>query len=372
MKNIKPPTIAIEEIKRNSGKKYRLCVRYTNQEGKRVRERRVLADTKARANQIKTKIVNEFYNNNYSLDEVEKTPYSLDQLVQEYLAHIDRNVAPRTKTTYTNHFGKLKDFISTNFPSCFIDVTKIESKHMTACINYYKDKKVDKKEKSLEKKWSDRTVNNFLVNIKSLFNYASKKAYIFKSPLMDIHKKRLPSKGRAEYYTNEELKTIYQSIDKNYKNAVEFIVNTGLRKGELIHLLWSNVSVKEKQPFIEIKSSELWQTKTRNSRIVPLNKKALSIIEKERGKNVEYVFTSPTGQKLHPDRFLEALKKVLLAKGISGDIHKLRHTFASKLAMEGESLLTIAELLGHSETETTKLYAHLSPDHKQKAVDKIK
>lgn len=48
--------------------------------------------------------------------------------------------------------------------------------------------------------------------------------------------------------------------------------------------------------------------------------------------------------------------------------HSLRHTFGSHLAMGGESLQTIQELMGHQNIETTMRYSHLLPDIKQKAV----
>jgi integrase len=49
----------------------------------------------------------------------------------------------------------------------------------------------------------------------------------------------------------------------------------------------------------------------------------------------------------------------------------LRHTFASRLAMAGETLQTIAELLGHSSVQMAQRYAHLSPGHLQAAVQRL-
>jgi integrase len=54
--------------------------------------------------------------------------------------------------------------------------------------------------------------------------------------------------------------------------------------------------------------------------------------------------------------------------------HDLRHTFASHLVMEGVGLETVAELLGHSKKtglQITKRYAHLSQEHRSKAVEKL-
>jgi integrase len=45
--------------------------------------------------------------------------------------------------------------------------------------------------------------------------------------------------------------------------------------------------------------------------------------------------------------------------------HSLRHTFASWLALQGETILTIKELLGHKTLAMTQRYAHLMPDQKR-------
>lgn len=50
----------------------------------------------------------------------------------------------------------------------------------------------------------------------------------------------------------------------------------------------------------------------------------------------------------------------------------LRHTFASHLVMKGVDLATIKKLLGHSDIDTTLIYAHLTEKHVDDAVEKLK
>ena len=66
--------------------------------------------------------------------------------------------------------------------------------------------------------------------------------------------------------------------------------------------------------------------------------------------------------------YLPAVRDVGL-DGISW--HTLRHTFASRLAMNGAGDSTIAALLRHSGTALVRRYAHLSPSHLQTAIEGV-
>ena len=52
-------------------------------------------------------------------------------------------------------------------------------------------------------------------------------------------------------------------------------------------------------------------------------------------------------------------------------IYDLRHTFASRMAMAGVDLVTLAALLGHSRIEMVMRYAHPVEEHKIDAIRKL-
>jgi integrase len=138
-------------------------------------------------------------------------------------------------------------------------------------------------------------------------------------------------------------------------------LNTGLRRGELVALEWSDVNLQTKDLLVRAAAA-----KSAQSRHVPLNKEAATILtrwKKQSGGegrvfNVRDVKTA----------WLALMKAAKIERF---NFHDLRHTFASKLVMAGVDLNTVRELLGHAEMKMTLRYAHLAQEHKQSAVDKL-
>jgi integrase len=182
---------------------------------------------------------------------------------------------------------------------------------------------------------------------------------------------RIASIGRPDFYTDDELQAIWKTVDRHWLDALKFISLTGLRKAELITLRWENLDFTQGAEQMTIESCDDGETKTGKSRVIPLVGEALEIVERQHGRNPTYVFTSPEGKMVHPDRIYHALKECLSTLDIVGDVHKLRHTFASKLAMSGVPMLQIRDLLGHTDLKTTQIYAHVAPKHLRDAISAL-
>lgn len=203
------------------------------------------------------------------------------------------------------------------------DIALIETKYLRKFV----DDAIQGRART-SKAWSKRTGNDAIKIIRSLFKYAVEEEYLSKNPASKLEMMRTPAATKADYFTDDQLELIWTKIKSHWVDPLKFIVHTGLRKAELIHLRWKAVNLTKGQEQITVESYDDWETKTGNSRMIPLNSEALEIVKRQKGKNVEYVFTSPTGQKIHPDKIYRALKNVLTDLQIEGDVHKIRHTFS--------------------------------------------
>jgi len=141
-------------------------------------------------------------------------------------------------------------------------------------------------------------------------------------------------------------------------------LNTGLRRGELLSLKWSEVDFSNRVLTVTGNNA-----KSGHGRHIPMNKHVVETLEQWRLQAAgAYVFPALDGGKL-----CDMPKKPWAAVLKEADItafrwHDMRHHFASKLVMAGIDLNTVRELLGHSDSKMTLRYAHLSPEHKAAAV----
>lgn len=120
----------------------------------------------------------------------------------------------------------------------------------------------------------------------------------------------------------------------------------------------------------------LEKTKNGERRRLPLRGHAYDLL-KEHAKvrliNSDYLFPGPytpkTGKPMSLDEPWRRVRKN--AKLNNFRFHDLRHSCASYLAMNGASLLEIAEILGHKTMQMVKRYSHLAEGHTGKVVESM-
>jgi integrase len=147
-------------------------------------------------------------------------------------------------------------------------------------------------------------------------------------------------------------------------------MNTGMRRGELFKLQWHDVDFDKR--VLTIIGDNAKSSKTRH---IPLNTEAYTVLldwkQQVHPSSLEELVFIGKNSKPFTDvkKAWDALLKIANIKKFRW--HDMRHHFASKLVMHSVDLNTVRELLGHSDLSMTLRYAHLAPEHKAKAVEKL-
>lgn len=205
---------------------------------------------------------------------------------------------------------------------------------------------------------SPKTVNNQLGTLQKCLRTAIDWGDLDKLPNIKSLRTNPPD---FDYLSEEEANKLLSSATGAYKTAILLALHTGMRFGELMALNWTNIDFTQKQ--ISIKQSFsagiLGSTKSNRIRYVPMTNDLydhLITIEPKDG----FVLKGPDGIRLRPECSRTKIHDILDKAGLRQmGWHKLRHTFASRLAEKGVSMNAIQNLMGHSDIRTTMRYAHL-------------
>ncbi len=356
------PIIKIRVKRRKSFTAYQLDYTYN---GKRIRE--VVADTRADAEKIRAKRVTDLMLGRQGIFPPSSNSISLKGLTDQYLARKNGIVRTTTYKRYVNYFDGLNMFMKKYFPEVIEDIRQIKSHYFQECFKQLTREKVLK-----NKPWHPNTVNILRDLLAEMFTQAIKDNYIDSNPLQNTSAFKVPHKNTLKFYTDEQLGTIWKNLAKEWLPIFKFLYFTGLRKNEMINLIWENVSLNKDNPTITITSTEEFQTKSGRSHIIRISQKALEILKGQQGKHPKYVFPGNNKKRMRKADPNEALNDALTNTGITGTVHMFRHTFASHFMMKGVgSIYDLSEYLSHADIESTKIYAHLSPTHKKDITDKM-
>lgn len=153
--------------------------------------------------------------------------------------------------------------------------------------------------------------------------------------------------------TWDEQTKLFAELPKHLADMAVFAVNTGCRDSEICGLRWSEeIQLADGSVFL----LEGERTKNGRERIVVLNRAAQAVVDAQRGKHPEIVFSfrdRPIGRMTN-SAWKNARKKANLP---SVRVHDLRHTFGRRLRAAGVSLEDRQDLLGHYAGRVTTHYS---------------
>lgn len=206
------------------------------------------------------------------------------------------------------------------------------------------------------------TVNNEVRVLLTALRWARRVGH--RAAVPSVPRLRQPA-PRVRAWTAEELQALYEAVQDECPWLLPMIVvlaNTGLRQGEARRAEWTWVDWDAQ--LIRIPVLPDWRPKNGKPRDVPLEPPVRAVLGQPQ-----------TGGPLLPrldGEHYRAWPKQLWQRardraGLCGGVHQLRHTYASHFLQTTPDLWLLAQVLGHSHTRTTELYAHLLPGHLERA-----
>jgi site-specific recombinase XerD len=219
------------------------------------------------------------------------------------------------------------------------------------------------------------TINFEICTIRTMLYMAVKWGYLKENPVRMLNKLKVNDSKKPRFLSIEECRLLLKNSPEHLRPIFYMFLTTGMRKGELENLEWSDIDLKRRR--IKIQRKDFWKPKT-GEREIPINQGTLDLLvslKKQNDKSLKsrFVFPDPFGAKIKT-KLREQLIKVAEKAGIENltKLHALRHTYASQLVMSGVDLPTVQKLMGHEDIQTTMIYSHLAQDHLAEAVEKLK
>jgi len=214
------------------------------------------------------------------------------------------------------------------------------------------------------------SVYRIMTDLRTLLGYAHKLDVLDRLPKWPTQK--IPE-HKARFLTFDETDRLIAAAEPidPWKAMITIAARTGLRHGELTALRWVDVDLAGgKISVIENHvDGHTGTPKSGHGREVPLSNDAIKALRAVQHTRGPLVFCTRSGGHLLHHVNDHALRVICRRAGVSPiGWHRLRHTFASHLAMRNVSLKTIQELLGHADMEMTMRYAHLMPEVRRDAV----
>lgn len=232
-------------------------------------------------------------------------------------------------------------------------------------VEAYKVGRAAEKGKRTHRTLRPATVNRELACLKALFNFAIKSDVVLRNPVSRV-------KFLAE--NNEQTRVLAFNEQQRYmaaatpilRDVATIIVETGVRPEEVYRLTPENVNLE--RGYIQIPCGK---TKAAR-RKVRLTTAVREVLTRRLGSQGLYLFPCEADATRPMPKINNAHDRaVKLSKVAPFRLYDLRHTFATRAAMSGIDLVTLAAILGHSRIQMVLRYAHPTDDHQIQAIRKL-
>ena len=347
------------------------CARFIDRFGKRKSKR------SKKLQEVRQWLADATYINEHS-DIEQATNMMVDAWFEYWIDVKKKTVRPNTVRNYTERYNKnIQKIIGRKI------LTEVKPIH---CQKIFTD--------MAEEGYKTSTIYQTRIALFNMLEFAKENEVILSNPCKKSVKSDMgkPSQKKEALTIDIQKKFIEYAKGQSYENQFRFILQTGLRTGELVGLKWEDIDFSKKAIRIQ-RSMEYrysvgeWRIGEPQSkagyRTIPLTDETIRILteQKEKNKNIkkiqeewyEFIFLSRKGEPVKNSAYDTALFKICdKAKINRFSMHVLRHTFATRCIEGGMMPKTLQKILGHSNIGITmNLYVHITEDEKQKEIDKV-
>lgn len=208
------------------------------------------------------------------------------------------------------------------------------------------------------------TVNYHLRVLSKIFSMAVDAEILGFNPCRRVRKLKVDNQ-RTRVLSDEEEGRLLAALSDNepVRQIVTLALHTGLRRGEIFNLDWTDVDFGRRTILVKV-------SKSGKKRMVPMNA-TISEMLKNMVRRGELVFPSPrTGERLIEIK--RSFGRAMREAGIEDlRFHDLRHTAATRMADSGADAFTLMKILGHSDIRMTSRYTHATDSAIRKAVENL-
>ncbi|WRC88048.1 site-specific integrase [Helicobacter pylori] len=228
--------------------------------------------------------------------------------------------------------------------------------------------RISRYHESTLKHYKKNTIHNLNANLKSFLEFCETERFLEKSPYFRITLKNALSAKTIDPFSLEEIKTLIENAPSlRLKAFLVVAFFTGLRTGEQLALLWSDIDFENKKINIDkslnlsgVITSPKNKASIREVDLLEPVEKTLKELKAREPANKKMIFLSIPKRTQY---FQQAFKKLLKALNLKDrNLYTTRHTFASLMISMGEEPLWVSKNMGHKDLNTTySTYSHYIP-----------
>jgi integrase len=230
--------------------------------------------------------------------------------------------------------------------------------------------------------WSPRSLNAAIDAWRLALAYGSDRRELAHNAAAAM-KKVARDHVEMQTYTPAEIRTVLRAADKDRNGHLWYLALSGLRRGEIAGLMWSDVDFDAGTITVARSRVELGggpttvvenEPKTKASRrTLPLDEGLLAVLRRASARYAQeklalgaahadsgYVACTEAGEPYTPGALTHLWRKLAKAAGVRPiRLHDARHSCGTALHLRGVPLAVIAKWLGHANPAiTARIYAH--------------